>query len=123
MFKNKVQDLNVKTAKVNLTSKDIYSFLLQQTNKIAENEVYLGTSDVIESIFGKYKSFSAKTPIRDIGKTILTIPVFTSELSYEKLAEALATARMKTVTEWIKNNIGTSLFAKRVEAYRRTLKI
>ena len=81
LFQKKIQELNIKDTKVNLMSKDIYSFLQQQTDKIAEDEVYLGTSDIIESIFGKYKSFSAKTPIRDIGKTILTIPVFTGELS------------------------------------------
>ena len=93
LFQKKIQELNIKDTKVNLMSKDIYSFLQQQTDKIAEDEVYLGTSDIIESIFGKYKSFSAKTPIRDIGKTILTIPVFTGELSYENLAEALATVK------------------------------
>jgi len=123
LFKNKVRQLNIKSTKLNSISKDIYNFLEQQTDEIAKNEVYLGTSDIIESIFGKYKSFSAKTPIRDIGKTILTIPVFTGELSYEKLAEAFATVKMKNVTDWIKNNIGTSLFAKRVEAYRLPLKI
>lgn len=100
----------------------IYNFPKQQTDEIAKNELYLGTSDIIESVFGKYKSFSRKTPIRDIGKTILAIPVFTSELTYEKLAEAFATVKMKNVTSWIKNNIGTSLFAKRVEAYRTPLK-
>jgi len=123
LFKNNIRDLNIKSAIVNLISEDMNCFLKQQTDGIAECEIYLGTSDIIESIFGKYKGFSAKTPIRDIGKTILTIPVFTSELSYEKLAEAFTAVSMKNVTEWIKKNIGTSLFAKRVEAYRVPMKI
>jgi hypothetical protein len=50
---------------------------------LVDDEMYLGTSDIIESVFGKYKSFAAKTPIRDIGKTILTIPVLSVEVTTE----------------------------------------
>ena len=45
-----------------------------------KSEPMLGCSDIIESIIGKYKSFSAKTPMKEIGKTVLTIPVFTTDI-------------------------------------------
>ena len=95
-------------------------FIMNETNGIRDNEIFLGTSDIIESIFGKYKNFSAKTPIRDIGKNILTIPVFTAEITTDKLSRALASVNMGTVNKWIKSNIGTTVFAKRVQAYRKT---
>jgi len=119
MFKKYVDKLNISSSTAGLIANDLYKFLLHETEGIKKGEIYLGTSDIIESVFGKYKNFSAKTPIRDIGKTILTIPVFTGELSYKKLSEALSTVNMKTVSIWIKDNIGTSLFSKRVQAYEK----
>ena len=75
--------------------------------------VFLGCTDIIESIFGKYKNFSSKSPMKEIGKSILTIPVFTSEINPEIIKEAMEATQAKDVDKWLKDNIGKSLFSKR----------
>lgn len=120
VFQKSIGKLNINSSTAGLIADNLYDFLLHETEAVQKGEIYLGTSDIIESVFGKYKSFSAKTPIRDIGKTILTIPVFTGELTTEKLSEAMSSVSMKTVTKWIKDNIGTTLFSKRLQAYQKT---
>ena len=75
--------------------------------------VFLGCTGIIESIFGKYKNFSSKSPMKEIGKSILTIPVFTSEINPEIIKEAMEATQAKDVDKWLKDNIGKSLFSKR----------
>jgi len=82
----------------------------------------LGTSDIIESIFGKYKIFSAKTPMKEIGKSVLTIPILTSEVTIEEVKAAMAGVSIQRLNEWLKVNIGTTLFSKRRNAYDKRVK-
>ena len=100
-------------------SKDIgqklIKYIASETAGIKEGELLLGTSDIIESIFGKYKVFSSKTPIKEIGKTILMIPVFTMDLSDYNIKHALQQTSTKDVQKWISTNIGRSLFSRRKE--------
>jgi hypothetical protein len=80
-------------------------------------DAYQGTSDIIESILGKYKIFSARSPMKEVGKTVLTIPVFTSVLDYDEVKKAMETVSANDVEVWIEENIGESLFSKRKQAF------
>jgi len=81
------------------------------------NTKHLGTSDVIESVFTKYKHFSARTPLKGVGKALLTLPVITGTIALPKIAAALTNTNVTKVNDWLKQNIGTSLFAMRLEAF------
>lgn len=80
--------------------------------------VYPGCSDIIESVFGKYKNFSGKSPMKEIGRSILTIPVFTSNVDYNEVKEAMESVSAKDVSTWLKENIGTSLLTRRKRAFK-----
>ena len=80
-------------------------------------DAYPGTSDIIESILGKYKIFSARSPMQEIGKAVLTIPVFTSDLDYDEVNKAMETVSANDVKVWLDENIGESLFSKRKQAF------
>lgn len=77
----------------------------------------LATSDIIESVFGKYKIFTARTPLKEIGKSILTIPIITSEVTVDEVKEAMETISNRKLEKWTKENLGESVFAKRNEFY------
>ena len=91
----------------------ILDYISEETNNL--NETFLGTSDIIESIFGRYKNFSSKTPMREVGKAVLTMPVFTSKLDPMEVKLAMETVTDNQVKEWMNDNIGVSLFAKRLK--------
>ena len=94
------------------------SFLKDETADFTDSNKWLGTSDIIESVFGKYKVFSARTPLKEIGKSILTIPVFTSPISLPDVKEAMETISDKRLRKWLAENIGESLFSKRRKAFQ-----
>jgi len=81
-------------------------------------EVYPGCSDIIESILAKYKIFSARSPMKEVGKAVLTIPVFTSNLDYNEVKKAMETVSANDVKAWLDENIGETLFSRRKQAFR-----
>lgn len=100
----------------------ITDFLISETAAMKDEQILLGTSDIIESVFGKFKIFSAKNPMKEIGRSILTMPILTSEVTIDEVKEAMETISDKKLSEWLESNIGVSLFAKRRNAYAKRLK-
>lgn len=91
----------------------IQRYLLEQTSTIPEGEIFLGTSDVIESIFGKYKLFSQRCPINELGVMVLTIVLVTTDFTVNLIKEALETIRSKDVNIWQEQVFGQSTLSKR----------
>jgi hypothetical protein len=113
--KKVIDKLDNKSQRVITLKGEVIAYIEEECTEI--NGVYLGCSDIIESIFGKYKNFSGKSPMKEIGRAILTIPAFTSNIDYSEVKNAMETISAKEVTEWQKDNIGDSLFAKRKQAF------
>ena len=85
----------------------------QQDTALRPAQPLLATSDIIESIIGKYKFFSAQRPIRDIGSLILTIPLFTTKLPLDLIKDAMLAVKALDVERWAKKLFGPSTLAKR----------
>ncbi len=79
--------------------------------------VYPGCSDIIESVLGKYKIFSGKSPMQEVGKAVLAIPAFTSDVDYDEVKAAMESVSAKKLKAWLDENIGESLFARRKRAF------
>ena len=78
----------------------------------------LSTSDVIESIFGKFKVFVKG--FTEIGKLALTIPAFLGEITPENIKQALESVHQQDVNNWIEESIGQSNLSKRRKAFTKT---
>lgn len=92
----------------------------QQAQCCEKGQTWLATSDVIESLFGKYKLFSQRSPIKEIGPLILLIPLCTQTLTAELVKTALETIRSIDVKEWLSNTLGTTMYAQRKAALSPT---
>jgi hypothetical protein len=90
----------------------VREYVKTEAEKIPVGQKWLGSSDVIESLFGKYKSLSEDMPFPEIGGNILSLPVITTPLTGDLIRTALETIRIADVREWVAENIGTSTFAK-----------
>ena len=51
--------------------------------------------------------------MKEVGKSILTIPVFTNEVTPEQVLTAMEKVSAKKVDQWLKKKLSKSLFAKR----------
>lgn len=97
----------------------IIEYLDQESRNLPEGQVRLATSDIIESIFGKYKWFSAKGAFKEIGSMILTIPLCTLEITSDVVKRAMETVRTLDVAAWANRVFGQSMLSKRKELLKK----
>lgn len=116
-FRKRVAKIKSKRTSVRQLKNELVHFFQEETKHCQDEKPWLGTSDIIESVFGKYKVFSAKTPMKEVGKAILTIPVLTSAITPGEVRNAMETISDKALRKWIRDNLGESLFAKRKKVF------
>ena len=88
----------------------ISDYLQSEIALLDDNQTVLATSDVIESIFGKYKCFSQRCPLKDLRSMLLTIPLMTMDLTQDVIKKALETVRGVDLSQWVKDVFGPSMF-------------
>lgn len=64
------------------------------------DEPLLATSDVLESLFGKYKRYTERSPQSSLNSAILTLPVATEELTPALIERAIVTTPLKSLGRW-----------------------
>lgn len=115
-FDKAISCLKIDTSRLKTVKDEILAYIDEECAQL--DGVYLGCSDIIESIFGKYKIFSGRSPMKEIGRAVLTIPVFTSNVDYDEVRTAMESVSDNDVQKWLKENIGESFFAKRKHAFK-----
>ena len=95
----------------------IEDYLVEETRNIEENETLIMSSDVIESLFGKYKLSSQKGPLKEIRRMILTIPLSTIKITKDLVKKALSMVKNIDVEKWEKEIFGQSMLSKRKMAF------
>ena len=88
----------------------------REAAKLPEGATWLASSDIIESVFGHYKAFTARGPLKEIGRLVLTIPALLSDLSLPVIREAMESVRTIDVDQWIETHVGASMLKRRRRA-------
>lgn len=91
----------------------VQSDKFENSDKFRDKDTFLATSDVIESLFGKYKQFSSRCPLKEMGQTILTICLSTMNLTTDLIKKALETTSFLDVENWLTEVFGRSSLSKR----------
>jgi hypothetical protein len=91
----------------------ICDYLVTQSSYIPDDQTFLATSDVIESLFGKYKQFSARCPFKEMGQMLLTLCLSTMDLTNTVVKNALLTVSFADVEAWLSEVFGQSMLSKR----------
>lgn len=81
--------------------------------QIPVGKTFLATSDVIESIFGKYKNLSSRCPIKQMGQMVLNISLCTMNLATSVIKQALENVRYIDLKDWSSQVFGQSMLSKR----------
>jgi hypothetical protein len=92
--------------------RSLKGYLEKEGSKVPVGQSWLGTSDVIESLFGKYKCFLEKSPDGEVGASVLALPLLTVDLTAELVHEALLTVSAQDVRSWAEEIIGPSNLSK-----------
>ncbi|MBV8399839.1 MAG: hypothetical protein JOZ17_14030 [Acetobacteraceae bacterium] len=86
----------------------VLAFVREEGAQVPARQKYLGSSDVLESLFGKYKDLAAPAPCREITAKVLMIPLLVTSLTADLLRQALETVRAQDVEEWLDEHRGPS---------------
>jgi hypothetical protein len=100
----------------------VLQHLEQEAAKLPAGATWLASSDIIESVFGHYKAFATRGPLKEVGKLVLLIPAFLSELTAPAIREAMASVRSIDVEQWVHTHLGPSMLARRRRALRPNIK-
>ena len=96
---------------------EVKDFFAGQEALLPDDGIWLGCSDIIESVFGKYKNLSSRNAMKGLGKAVLSIPVYTGEtVTAETVARGVEKVMFKKARAWLAENIGESFFTKRRKA-------
>ncbi len=92
---------------------EIIRYLEKETYVIPQKNPMLASSDIIESIFGKYKFFSQRSPLKQLRRIILIIPLSTIDLKRDFIKEALENINNTQLKQWEEKIFGQSMLSKR----------
>jgi hypothetical protein len=95
----------------------VIDYLSTESAKVPDDKILLATSDVIESLFGKYKLLTSANCLKELGKRILTLPLCTLSTTYNFIKNALESVSERDVENWDQEVFGQSALSKRREAF------
>ncbi|HEY5141683.1 MAG TPA: hypothetical protein VIJ25_20545 [Methylococcales bacterium] len=96
---------------------NLIDFVKTQGEMCKENERLLGSSEIIESVFGKQKYLERDYAKEGFTSLILGIGAFAGTLTVADVKEALISTPVKTVLKWCKDELGETLQSKKNIAY------
>ena len=84
-----------------------------QQEKVREDETLLGSSEIIESVIGKYKRLQNDQVKGGFTGMILGLAAAVSDFDMDTIGAAITSTPTKKVWKWVKNNVGNSVYSQR----------
>lgn len=96
-----------------LIKNKLLEFVVQESKKARQGERLLGSSEIIESLFGRQKNLSQEHSKGGFTGLVLSMAAFVSDTTQETINQAMAYTKTSTVIEWAKKNLGKTMQAKK----------
>jgi hypothetical protein len=97
---------------------DALSFVAEQSSQARRGERLLGSSEVLESLFGKYKQLQGIHRQGGMTPQLLSLGAAVGRQTIQTVRRALAAVRTRDVVQWCQQHLGLSLQAQRSHAFR-----
>jgi hypothetical protein len=95
----------------------LLEFVVENSAHAKPDEKLVGSSEVLESLFGKFKDLEGDQAKSGFTGLLLSIPAMVSKTTGEVIQKAMEVVLTRNVLDWCKKYIGKSLQAKRREAF------
>ena len=93
------------------------AWIEQQSTLTEGNERLLGSSEVLESIIGKYKNIQGEQSQHGLTPMILSIGAFVGRKTVSFVKQALEQTTSRKLLEWTKQHLGTTVHSHRKQAF------
>lgn len=114
-----LSEIEIRNERTNRFQNYIVRFLDEQLSLMPRRKTIICTSDILESAFGKYKSYINNNPMVGITNLSLVIAAFTCDLSTELVKMAMEEVKVKHIKKWSDTNIGQTNFQKRQQVLKK----
>ena len=98
-------------------SQHLHAFVRTESAKAAPQERLLGSSEVIESVFGKQKRIEHHQANSGFTGLLLTLSAMVSDTTADVIHKALETVSTSRVRRWCHQHLGPSIQAQRQKAF------
>lgn len=115
-FDRRINHLSTTDQRCRDFQKKVRAILQEEGGEIPHGANYLGSSEILESLFGKFKAIEDNHASSGLTSLVLAIPALLGELNKNLIAKALKEISVGDVEEWIKENMGQTFLSKRREA-------
>ena len=106
-------EMSPSTLKAQKMSADIVEFVTLESMKVKIGERIPGTTEIIESVFGKYKRIAKDQMKNGFTSLILVISAMLSETTVEVVEKAMTAVRTLSIKEWSDEHLGETENTKR----------
>jgi hypothetical protein len=95
----------------------LLGFVTDESSKVRQGERLPGTTEVLESCFGKLKALEDGQSKSGFTGLVLSLGAMVSTWTAESVGEALERCRVRDVLDWCRKNLGPSVQSQRRQAY------
>jgi hypothetical protein len=95
----------------------LLGFVVDESSKVRQGERLPGTTEILESCFGKLKDLEDGQSKSGFTGLVLSLGAMVSTWTAETVGEALERCRVRDVLDWCRKNLGPSVQSQRREAY------
>lgn len=93
---------------------EMIDFLAKEELQLKEGETILASTDILESYFGLWKYMAPEDALCGVTNIVLGLPVYSKQLTDDLIKDALESVDWNEPNEWAKENLGPSMFARRI---------
>jgi hypothetical protein len=99
-------------------SEQLLEFVKDQASHASQSERLPGSSEVLESIIGKYKTLQGEKGQFGVTSMVLAIGAFVGRLTLDSIRTALQTIKGAALEAWEENNLGSTIQSQRKQAFQ-----
>jgi hypothetical protein len=103
-------------------AKDLVQFVATQARHAKPGERFPGSTEVLESCFGKLKQLEKQQARGGFTSLVISFGALLAETTSKVVKAALQHSNTKSVLDWCKQHLGTTLFAQRKLAFASATK-
>jgi hypothetical protein len=96
---------------------ELLVFVVRQARRVQPDERFPGSTEVLESCFGRMKQLEKQQARGGFTSLVLGFGALLADTTTEVIKHAMQHSRTKAVFEWCREKLGTTLFAKRKLAF------
>ena len=118
-LRSSLEPLATKTSSKRMVE-NLLSFLSEQSKGLEDGERVIGSSEVLESIFGRYKRVQSQHSKGGMTAMLLSIGAMCGTLTHSTIAAGLEQVRMQDVDHWCRDHLGSTIQSQRRLAFSAT---